>query len=131
MPAADTHPNGLPKSIKIWSHDHSILKRKDPKHFDGENYVSVFGTYSSDRLEIVLSKRIPTVTREVEVLIHELLHGICYFTNVFSDVPEKRAHEEHVVDTIANGITLILKDNPKLIDYIKENLHGQEEPEKD
>ncbi len=66
-------------------------------------------------------------SREVEVLVHEILHAIAYNTGLFWTYPNNRDLEEHVVDTMANAIILILKDNPELIDYIKESLHVDKE----
>ena len=51
-------------------------------------------------------------------LIHELLHAIIYQWNM--DLDEKI--EESVVNGLANGLTTIFVDNPKLIDYLKNKI---------
>ena len=51
-------------------------------------------------------------------IIHECLHGIIYQWNM--DLEEKV--EELVVSGLANGLTTIFVDNPKLIDYLKEKI---------
>ena len=51
-------------------------------------------------------------------LIHEILHAIVYQWNM--ELDEKT--EEHVVNGITNGLTTVLVDNPKLIDYLKEKI---------
>ena len=51
-------------------------------------------------------------------LIHEILHAIVYQWNM--ELDEKT--EEHVVNCITNGLTTVLVDNPKLIDYLKEKI---------
>ena len=48
-------------------------------------------------------------------IIHECLHGIIYQWNM--DLEEKV--EELVVNGLANGLTTIFVDNPKLMDYLK------------
>ena len=48
-------------------------------------------------------------------IIHECLHAIIYQWNM--DLEEKV--EELVVNGLANGLTTIFVDNPKLIDYLK------------
>ena len=52
-------------------------------------------------------------------LIHEILHAIVYQWNM--ELDEKT--EEHVVNGITNGLTTVLVDNPKLIDYLKEKIN--------
>jgi len=51
-------------------------------------------------------------------LIHECLHAIIYQWNM--ELDDKI--EELVVNGLANGLTTILVDNPKLIDYLKEKI---------
>ena len=48
-------------------------------------------------------------------IIHECLHAILYQWNM--DLEEKV--EELVVSGLANGLTTIFVDNPKLMDYLK------------
>ena len=48
-------------------------------------------------------------------IIHECLHAIIYQWNM--DLEEKI--EELVVSGLANGLTTIFVDNPKLMDYLK------------
>ena len=51
-------------------------------------------------------------------LIHECLHAIIYQWSM--ELDDKV--EELVVNGLANGLTTILVDNPKLIDYLKEKI---------
>ena len=51
-------------------------------------------------------------------LIHEILHAIVYQWNM--ELDEKT--EEHVVNGLTNGLTTVLVDNPKLIDYLKDKI---------
>ena len=50
-------------------------------------------------------------------LLHEIIHAIVYQWNI--DVVEK---EETIVNGLTNGLTTVLVDNPKLIDYLKKNI---------
>ena len=50
-------------------------------------------------------------------LLHEIIHSIVYQWNI--DVGEK---EETIVNGLTNGLTTVLVDNPKLIDYLKKNI---------
>ena len=51
-------------------------------------------------------------------LIHEIMHAIIYQWNM--ELEEKV--EELVVNGLANGLTTVLVDNPKLIDYLKDKI---------
>ena len=51
-------------------------------------------------------------------ILHEILHAIIYQWNM--DLEEKV--EELVVNGLANGLTTIFVDNPKLLDYSKEKI---------
>lgn len=115
-----------PKSLKIWGHNYAVKKKKSPKLFNGTKPIEVLGLFLSDDQEIHLSSTgIKTKSREAEVLLHEILHAICYNSNVFNGIENKHEHEEHVVDTLANALILVFKDNPSLIDYIKEMLNDK------
>lgn len=112
----------LPKSLKIWGHDYDVKQRKNPVLYDAKDGVNgVLGFFSGNEQLIVLKKDLDKKpSREAEVLLHEVFHGVAYNSNLFNGI---RDHEEHVVDTLANGMILIFKDNPDLLDYFVEALH--------
>lgn len=86
--------------------------------------MSALGLFCSDKQEIILSKAMEkTPTKEAETLIHEILHGIFYSSNVLYSVENKGDLEEHLVDTLANALALVFKDNPELLDYLKKTLN--------
>jgi len=59
-----------------------------------------------------------TGVSHANTLIHEMLHAIIYQWNM--DLDEKV--EELVVSGLANGLTTIFVDNPKLMDFLKEKI---------
>ena len=59
-----------------------------------------------------------TGVSHANTLIHEMLHAIIYQWNM--DVDEKV--EELVVNGLANGLTTIFVDNPKLMDFLKDKI---------
>lgn len=77
-----------------------------------------FGGYC-DRLtkEIYLSKELNDQDRP-RVLLHELLHAC--FTNKFDILSMEK--EEEVVRLFEERLTDLIKNNPKLITYLQENL---------
>ena len=54
-------------------------------------------------------------------LIHEIFHAIVYQWGVELDDKE----EEKICNTLANGLTTVLVDNPWLLPYIQKNLKGE------
>ena len=59
-----------------------------------------------------------TGVSHANTLIHEMLHAIIYQWNM--DLDEKV--EELVVNGLANGLTTIFVDNPKLMDFLKDKI---------
>ena len=51
-------------------------------------------------------------------ILHEIMHAIIYQWNI--ELDEKV--EELVVNGLSNGLTTVLVDNPKLMDYLKEKI---------
>lgn len=54
-------------------------------------------------------------------LIHEIFHAIVYQWGIELDDKE----EEKICNTLANGLTTVLVDNPWLLPYIQKNLKGE------
>ena len=54
-------------------------------------------------------------------LIHEIFHGIVYQWGI--EINDKE--EEKICNTLANGLTTVLVDNPWLLPYIQKNLKGE------
>ena len=55
----------------------------------------------------------------VKTLLHEILHGIVYQYGMQETLEN---NEEKVVNTMTNGLTNVLVDNPWLVDYIKKHI---------
>jgi Zn-dependent peptidase ImmA (M78 family) len=78
------------------------------------------GFYDGDHSEIFIADRIDQ--REVvNTLIHESLHA-CFFTYGMRNVITNKENEEYVCTTLSNALTQIFRDNPELIDWIKNNV---------
>ena len=114
-----------PSKIKIGGHDYAVKHMRDP-HFFGE---AVMGLFKSNEQEIILSNKWleKKPTREAEVLLHEVMHGIVHHTGmleVIDDRKQRDSLEEHIVSVMANGVIAVLKDNPAFLNYLKENTSG-------
>ena len=59
-----------------------------------------------------------TGVSHANTLIHEILHAIVYQWNM--ELEEK--DEEKLVNGLANGLTTIFVDNPKLMDFLKDKI---------
>ena len=59
-------------------------------------------------------------SEKVSTLIHEILHAIVH---VFGIKFRDNEHEEDIVTSLSGGITTVLKDNPKFIEWIQKTFH--------
>ena len=105
--------SGLPRRIKIGKFVHKIEFTDDMKVKDGR-----VGEYS--RLRTIRVR--PGQDHELEILIHEMLHGIFASYNLHYQIKrlgvQPRQTEEFIVGKLAKGIAQVLKDNPDLATYI-------------
>ena len=59
-----------------------------------------------------------TGVSHANTLLHECMHAIIYQWNMELEVKV----EESIVNGLANGLTTIFVDNPKLMDFLKEKI---------
>ncbi len=57
---------------------------------------------------------------QVDTLIHEILHAIYSQRGIYT--ADNRGEEEHLVHQFAGGLTEVMARNPKLVDWIQEQL---------
>jgi len=110
----------FPKSLRIYGHDYKVQRQKYPKLYAPNGDVThVLGFFSgNEQLIAIRSDLNKRPAQEANILLHEVMHGIGYHTNIFVDIPDK---EERIVDTFSNGLTMVLRDNPELVDYLKDS----------
>ncbi len=102
-----------PRKIKVQSHDYTIEVVKDL-----EVGPDAWGACHRKFLRIQLDKELaPSLMKDV--LFHELGHGVYYSSGLTFLVPEK--HEEHIVQHMTAGLLQVLRDNPKLREYLFDN----------
>lgn len=111
----------MPKTFKLnnytWSvHevDQSII---DVSMKDQGPTGSYRGYCDTKEFEVVVSDRLHKQDKP-RVILHEILHAC--FRN--SDVPSTASDEEKVVCCLEERLTDLIKNNPKLISYLQENL---------
>lgn len=105
------------------------IKRIVSPHING---APVWGSFDSTEEEIVLQKKFKSRVKEADTFLHEIIHAVNHNTNLMGMVKheDKWSLEEHITQTIANGLTTVFKDNPEVLDYLKDRLHGDDTTKK-
>ena len=103
----------IPEKIKIGYRDYKLEEWKQTVATANEAHGQFFSKegiiwYTTDEKGV----------SHANTLIHECLHAIIYQWNM--ELEEKI--EESVVNGLANGLTTIFVDNPKLMDFLKEKI---------
>jgi hypothetical protein len=98
----------LPKSVKIAHIEHTIQPWKPLEH-EGDD---AYGMYlcSSARILIQTDLSLPVLQ---DTLLHEIMHGIVYWYNILDT-----DREEEVVCKMSTGLLQVLKDNPRVRNFI-------------
>jgi len=105
----------LPKTIRIGPHDITISRRAD---VDDRN----FGTWSENEMLIRLDQTFHAPSREVEVVLHEIEHAV---RDIY--VAKEKDPEERHTTTVMRGWTQVWRDNPDLLRWVMDSLHGTSE----
>ena len=91
--------------IEYWPPTHATTTEAYGEFFAKEKKIGIDGAQTGASL--------------VNTMIHEAMHGICFHQGM----QLKDDEEERIVNSMANGITQLLKDNPDLVDWIKGTIH--------
>ena len=106
-----TSIHNLPPSLRVGPYDIKIVTL--PEDIARDNY----GCFTSRALEIGLCDKFPSTVFAGETLLHELLHAAWYVQGI-----KAKDGEERVVGNLAISLTQILRDNPTLLDWLKNAL---------
>lgn len=102
----------LPESIKILHKVFTLRERE---------YHESFGNHRLAEINFMANdiNYLPVDNSEVvDSIIHEILHGLFHMF----DIGMTDEQEEHVVSTLATGLTTIMKDNPDLFYSLQDML---------
>ena len=99
------------KSVRVGPFDIKI------KPLEGEERDKCLGTFSETTLSISMRDIFETDQQEAEAFLHELLHGIYCVLGVKS-----KDQEERIISQMSIGMASVFRDNPQLIDWLKEKL---------
>lgn len=104
----------FPKTLKIGYQDVKVtvdpdtkIPKSDSGQYRDDGFIFLSGEYS--------------LCESTNLLIHEILHAI-YYTYGMRNIIENKDREEYIINTMANGLTQVLKDNPAFLEWVKENL---------
>jgi len=103
--------------IKIGYRTYSIEKNDRVWNKQTESY----GQFLSKEGIICMSSEEDSIS-QANTLIHEMLHGTVYQWGLDSALDDK---EERVVNTLANGLTTVFRDNPWLMNFIKNKVEEE------
>jgi hypothetical protein len=98
----------LPKVIRVGPFDVAIT-------FHGREWANdKQGEFDSDAMTVALHEGMPGGAYAASCVLHELFHAIWYAQALVESEEEERA-----VNALSIGLTQVLRDNPPLIDWLK------------
>lgn len=92
-------------TIEYWNPTHATTTEAYGEFFAKEKKIGIDGAQTGAAL--------------VNTVVHEALHGVCYQLGL----QLKDDEEERICNSMANGLTQILKDNPDFVEWIRQNIN--------
>lgn len=80
------------------------------------------GVCKSDELEIGIGDHLPPI-RQAQVLLHGMLHAVCYSMGLRGEVLD----EETVVEKMSDGLLAVWRDNPYAFAWCNHHIQAAEE----
>lgn len=99
-----------PEKVKIGPYDVRFITMDR----DGEH--DTWGCFSKLGQTIGIMREYPTPQTEAETVIHETLHAIFWERGL------KNKDEEKIVAALGIGLAQVIRDNPALIDWLRDKL---------
>lgn len=96
----------LPKKVKIGPYQFALERTYG---------MDTIGIMNYDRQRIAIDPDIPQDIA-TDTTMHEILHVIFYMSGLRDDFEVKE--QERIVNTFATPLIQVIRDNPKLIEYI-------------
>ncbi|MGE5163042.1 MAG: hypothetical protein ACM3IH_03325 [Sphingobacteriales bacterium] len=99
------------KSVRVGPFDISLTT------LTGEERDKCLGMFSEHQMSIMLRETFASDQQEAETLLHEVIHA-CFAVAAIQD---KDSHER-TVSMLSTCMAQVIRDNPGLIDWLKEKL---------
>lgn len=106
----------LPKSVKVAGFTYSIRTVNSIEEIE-KDMDGVSGFIDFIKQEIVICTAF-SIERQVETLLHEIIHAVHCHYHIESIVPNPE-DEENLTTTTAEGLFQVFKDNPKFLPLFK------------
>ena len=113
----------LPDKIKIGWKDVDLTKVKVSFVKNNSDY---WGQYICRQNKIEIQEE--AVGHDLaNTLVHEIIHAIVYHSSLNAEGGPlyEGDNEEQTVNSMTNWLMGVFKDNPWLLDFLKENIHGK------
>jgi len=106
----------FPDSIKIGAKTYELVV--DQKNQRLHEHCNEFGHIDYDMRVISISTKFPN-EQKLDSLVHEVVHGIGRHMELDTEWGEKT---ENYVSRIANGLNMVLRDNPELLKMLMKEM---------
>ena len=100
------------KSIRVGIHDIKLSK------LEGKEADECLGLFKNEFLTIFLKEKYASDKQEALILLHELLHAMWSAQGIGGNA----AREEQIVESLTVVLGMVIRDNPDLIEWLKESL---------
>jgi len=87
------------------------------KTLNGEEAEKSLGLFSQEKMTIWLHPKFESEQIEAETVIHEMMHAIYSVFGV-----HEKDRQERVVSQMSIGMASVIRDNPKLIEWLRKKL---------
>ena len=87
------------------------------KQLEAEERDKCLGMFSESQQAILMRETYPSAHQEAETFLHELMHAVYAIYGVRAKDPEER-----IISQMSVGMASVIRDNPDLIDWLKEKL---------
>lgn len=99
------------KSIRVGSFDVKVTP------LTVEESEKCLGVFSKNDMRIGLQSKYPSQQMEAQILLHELMHAVYEVMGIHA-----KDGEERIVAQMSQGLAQVMRDNPKLIEWLRKQL---------
>lgn len=99
------------KSIRVGSYDVKVTP------LTVEESEKCLGVFHKNEMRMGLADKYATKQLEAQIVLHELLHAIYDVMGIHA-----KDGEERTVGQMSQGLAQVMRDNPKLIEWLRKQL---------
>lgn len=102
----------FPKKVRVGPFDVPVAIKDE---LEGGHW----GLFNKHDYVVEFKQNQPSAPFTVDTAIHELLHAVWKISGV-----HKKDKEERIVSLLATGLTALFRDNPQILLWLIDSLHG-------